>query len=80
MTLAVVGCGWLGSADAYFVTDTGARVGFSIQPFGYLNRLPSVEKSMMMRRMMLIIIVRDCALNMMHIVNITVYGDVKMVD
>ncbi len=79
MTLAVVGCGWLGPADACFVTETGAPVGFSIQAFGYLNRLPSVEKSMMMRRM-LIIIIRDCALNMMHTVNITVYGDVKMVD
>lgn len=38
------GCGWLGTADARFVTQTGAPGCFSSQPSGHLNRLPSLER------------------------------------
>ncbi len=38
------GCGWLGPADARFVTQTGAQGCFSSQPSGHLNRLPSLER------------------------------------
>lgn len=49
------GCGWLGPADARFVTQTGAPGCFSSQPSGHLNRLPSSERrsNMRMRRMVI---------------------------
>lgn len=49
------GCGWLGPADAGFVTQTGAPGCLSNRPSGHLNRLPSLEKrsDMRMRRMVI---------------------------